>query len=240
MANYILFLSEKDKLTKLLETKKKEDTLFVLYPEGEDQVSVSVISAIGRAACSVEFTEYKKCIADNKAANIAYIYGLLTGKHGNLDTSYTDDPVIKSFAGEKPVKKTRKPRQPKEEPFMPEPVVETKAEEPAPAVTKAAKSRKSAPKPAVKPDAGEKGTDDDFEKNYSAFEKYLESLKTDRFNPSVYTGTVIKAVKGAEKEKMSIEEALVVWCNPSTGKKLAEILKGKEAEVKELVAKISE
>ena len=77
-------LEETNKYSKILRTMQKTDSLLLLYMEGNDQISLSVVNEIKESKGKVIFDEIKPLNSLSEEIVIAYRLGILSTKYGDI------------------------------------------------------------------------------------------------------------------------------------------------------------
>ncbi len=227
MKYYLTTYKETGNILKFLNTHKsnEDDSLIVIYPEKDDKISLgeisfSIIKEIRDAKCQIEFVESKTHTGDPKL-DMAFTLGTVIGIYPDI-TILSDDILLKQFGskGKSQRKAGDKPGRPGKKSTAAVKISdkETAAKPIGEGLESDKKEEKAVAAPEAKPEKApvrskkKSAEQDEFDKAYDAFEKFLESYKTKQFNPASHINTILKAIKNMEKEGTTIQDELAVWC----------------------------
>ena len=104
---YLSMLSEYAKYSKILKTMEKGDTLLLLYPEGKDQISLSVVNTIKESKGKVIFDEIRALKSLNEEVAVAYRLGGLLAKYNSIKV-VSESKILLELLGSQAPSSTRK------------------------------------------------------------------------------------------------------------------------------------
>lgn len=218
MTTYITNINS-GKLKEVLSKLKKEDTLMIFHSSTEKQVPIEMISLFSNAKGKVIFKE------SEDEVEIAFEIGRLSAESAGKSRMNVeiigDSPLFKKIGGiignkKKPASRSKKAAQPM-----------TKAEAPAKPAPKAAETEKkaeapakTAPKVSRTKKTAEKKDSPEFDKAYDSFVKLMESLKTDKYDPTGCSLGILSAVRLMNEDtSLDFEAALHSSTTVTTAKK---------------------